>query len=315
LTSSAGPWSALSRNNTQGAANGREIVARDPQRQAAFYRRLCNWEIERELMSVDYVHGYSAKESSRLTDQATTLTELLHAGTRYPPASRVLEAGCGVGAQTVILAGNSPRAAFTSIDISGESLAEAGRQAQQAGIANVTFARADIFDLPFVSAYFDHIFVCFVLEHLRNPAGALKALMRVLKPGGSITVVEGDHGSAYFHPDSDYARRAIECLINLQQQGGGDPLIGRRLYPLLRQAGCRDVRVSPRMVYADGSRPALADGFTRKTFTAMVEGVGEQAAGQGMMDEASWAAGIKDLYRAADDGTFCYTFFKAVGLR
>jgi SAM-dependent methyltransferase len=267
-------------------------------------------------MRIDYVHGYSAKESTRLTDHATTLTELLHADTLYPAGSLVLEAGCGVGAQTVILAGNSPQAAFTSIDISEESLAEAQRQVQEAGFTNVTFQHADILDLSFLSAHFDHVFLCFVLEHLSDPAGALKALMRVLKPGGSITVIEGDHGSAYFHPDSDHAHRAIQCLIGLQQQAGGDSLIGRRLYPLLVQAGYRDVNVSPRMVYTDASRPALVDGFTRKTFTAMVEGVGGQAVGQGLMDEASWAAGIKDLYRTAeDDGTFCYTFFKAVGLR
>ncbi len=267
-------------------------------------------------MTLDYVHGYSAKESTRLTDQATTLTELLHADTVYPAGSLVLEAGCGVGAQTVILAGNSPRAAFTSIDISGRSLAEAQRQVREAGFTNVAFQRADLFGLPYPSACFDHVFLCFVLEHLAVPGEALQALMRVLKPGGSITVIEGDHGSAYFHPDSDHARRAIQCLVDLQRQAGGDSLIGRRLYPLLVRAGYRDVTVSPRMVYADASRPALADGFTRKTFTAMVEGVGEQAVGQGLMDAASWAAGIEDLYRAAeDDGTFCYTFFKAVGSR
>jgi SAM-dependent methyltransferase len=267
-------------------------------------------------VSMDYVHGYSAKESTRLTDQATTLTELLHADTLYPPGSLVLEAGCGVGAQTVILAANSPRAAFVCIDISDKSLADAQRQVQQAGLANVTFRHADIFGLPFGPARFDHVFVCFVLEHLPNPAGALAALMRVLKPGGSLTVIEGDHGSAFFHPDSGHARHAIECLVDLQQQAGGDSLIGRRLYPLLVNAGYRDVRVSPRMVYADASRPALADGFTRKTFTAMVEGAGEQSVGQGLIDAASWAAGIKDLHRAAeDDGTFCYTFFKAVALR
>ena len=46
----------------------------------------------------------------------------------------------------------------------------------------------------------------------------------------------------------------------------------------------------------------------------MVEGVGEQAVAQGLMDEAGWAGGIRDLYRTAEpDGTFCYTFFKAVG--
>jgi ubiquinone/menaquinone biosynthesis C-methylase UbiE len=166
-------------------------------------------------MSIDYVHGYSAEECTRLTDQASTLTELLHADTLYPPGSLVLEAGCGVGAQTVILAGNSPWARFSSIDISKESLAAAQRQVQEAGYTNVTFQHADIFDLPFLPAYFDHVFVCFVLEHLRNPAGALAALMRVLKPGGSITVIEGDHGSAYFHPDSGHARRAIQCLVDL----------------------------------------------------------------------------------------------------
>jgi SAM-dependent methyltransferase len=266
-------------------------------------------------MNVGYVHGYSTSESTRLTDQATTLTELLHADTRYPRGSVVLEAGCGVGAQTAILAGNSPQAAFTSIDISEESLAEARRRIRQAGFANVTFRRANVLELPFGSAHFDHVFVCFVLEHLRDPAGALRALMRVLTPGGSITVIEGDHGSAYFHPDSDHARRAVQCLVDLQRQAGGDPLIGRRLYPLLVQAGCRNVRVSPRMVYADASRPSLVDGFTRKTFT-MVEGVGDRAVGQGLVDQASWAAGIRDLYRTSeDDGTFCYTFFKAVGLR
>jgi hypothetical protein len=52
------------------------------------------------------------------------------------------------------------------------------------------------------------------------------------------------------------------------------------------------------------------------TFTAMVEGVGGQAVAQGLMDEASWAAGIVGLHRAAEaDGTFCYTFFKAEARR
>lgn len=221
-----------------------------------------------------------------------------------------------MGAQTVTLAGNNPRAAFTSVDTSVESLSQAHRRVQQAGLTNATFHHADLFDLPFPPVHFDHVFVCFVLEHLPNPVGALEALNGVLKPGGSITVIEGDHGSAYFHPDSDHARRAIQCLVQLQKQAGGDSLIGRRLYPLLVQAGYLDVHVSPRQVYADPSRPALVDGFTRKTFTAMVDGVREQAIGQGLTDAASWAAGIRDLHRTTDDdGTFCYTFFKAAALK
>lgn len=263
-----------------------------------------------------YVHGYSAREGVRLGDQASALAGLLHAGTRYARGSRVLEAGCGTGAQTVILAGRSPGAQFTSIDVSGRSLAGAVGQVRRAGCQNVRFLQADIFDLPFPPSCFDHVFVCFVLEHLKDPGGALEALMTVLKPGGSLTVIEGDHGSAYFHPTSEHARRAIQCLIDLQQQAGGDALIGRQLYPLLVHAGYRDVQVRPRVAYADGSRPDLADAITLKTFTAMVEGVAEQAVGQGLIDAASWSDGIRDLRRAAGhDGTFCYTFFKAVALR
>lgn len=55
-----------------------------------------------------YVHGYSEREALRLTEQADTLEGLLHSDTIYPPGEKVLEAGCGIGAQTLILAKNNP---------------------------------------------------------------------------------------------------------------------------------------------------------------------------------------------------------------
>jgi SAM-dependent methyltransferase len=261
----------------------------------------------------DYVHGYSGGESTRLVDQASTLTELLHWDTSYPSGSLVLEAGCGVGAQTVTLATRSPGATIVSVDISAESLAAAELRARSAGVGNVVFRRADLYALPFPPETFDHVVVCFVLEHLARPAEALAGVKRVLKSGGTITVIEGDHGSVYFHPESPHARRAIQCLIDLQARAGGNSLIGRSLYPLVVQAGFRDVLVSPRVVYVDASRPDLVDGFTRKTFTAMVEGVGDRAIAGRLIDGDTWKLGIRDLYRTAEaDGTFCYTFFKAV---
>lgn len=263
-------------------------------------------------MSDTYVHGYDPKENLRLQDQASTLVQLLHSDTMYPAGSSVLEAGCGVGAQTVILATNSPKARITSVDISETSVAEAGKAVQVAGIGNVTLRRADIFDLPFAPASFDHVFLCFVLEHLAQPAEALKALKQVLKPGGTMTVIEGDHGSTYFHPDSEYARRAVLCQVALQAKAGGNALIGRALFPLLQEAGFDDVHVSPRMVYVDASKPGLVDGFTRKTFTAMIEGVRKPAIESGLMSGADFDRGVTDLYRTAEaDGVFCYTFFKA----
>jgi hypothetical protein len=70
------------------------------------------------------------------------------------------------------------------------------------------------------------------------------------------------------------------------------------------------------MVYVDASRPDLVDGFTRKTFTAMIEGVREPAIRAGLVEPAAFDAGIRALYRTAEaDGVFCYTFFKGVGVK
>lgn len=268
------------------------------------------------MSGTDYVHGYSRRESDRLSDQAETLTGLLHHDTRYSAGENVLEVGCGTGAQTVILARNSPEANFTSIDISEVSLDEAEKRVQQEGITNVTLETGDIFNLRYGPGSFDHIFVCFVLEHLAEPIRALEHLRRLLREGGTITVIEGDHGSAYFHPESTYAHRAIGCLIDLQREMGGNALIGRELFPLVTSAGFSHVHVSPRMVYVDASRPGLVEGFTKLTFTAMVEGVGDEVLGRGMMSREDWERGICDLYRTCEpDGVFCYTFFKATGLK
>jgi len=265
-------------------------------------------------MKKKYVHGYDLRENLRLQDQATTLIELLHSDTAYASGSNILEAGCGVGAQTLMLARNSPHALITSFDIAETSVVEARKNVTAAGLSNVQIEQADIFNLHYGPDSFDHIFVCFVLEHLANPIIALQLLSRHLKRGGTITVIEGDHGSAYFYPDSEAAHRVIQCQVKLQQKAGGNAMIGRELYPLLLKAGYDNICVSPRMVYVDATRPELVEGFTKKTFTAMIEGIQEPAIKAGMIEQAVFDAGIRDLYRTTQaDGVFCYTFFKAVG--
>ncbi len=271
---------------------------------------------ETQDMSRPYIHGRSKREAERLSDQADTLTRILHHDTRYPHGCRVLEAGCGVGAQTAILSAHSPGATITSVEISPESLRIARWRMRELHIKTVDLVNGDIFTLPFRESAFDHIFVCFVLEHLHNPRSALLKLRSLLKTGGTITIIEGDHGSTFFHPDSPFAQETIRTLITLQAEKGGDACIGRRLYPLMKEAGFSDAAVSERMVYVDAGKPDLVEGFTRKTFIAMVEGVREEALARGLVSQTAWEKGIADLERTTEaDGTFCYTFFKGTGTK
>lgn len=263
-------------------------------------------------MSAAYVHGYTGCESQRLRDQSVILADLLHGDTHYEAGARVLEVGCGVGAQTRIIAQRNPQAHFTCIDISEESLAAAREATHRAGLQNVEFHRSDAYEWNKGGTRYDHAFFCFVLEHVKDPEGLLRHVAQQVRPRGTVIAIEGDHGSTFFHPHSPQAWRTIQCLIDLQASYGGDALIGRRLYPLMSAAGLAQVTVTPRAVYADPSRPEWVEYFTDRTYIAMVEGVRERAIAAGLISATAWEQGIGDL-RKAKQGTFSYTFFKAIG--
>lgn len=81
-------------------------------------------------------------------------------------------------------------------------------------------------------------------------------------------------------------------------------------------AGFKNIDVVPKMIYVDGSKPSLIEGFTKKTFIAMIEGIKEQALSLKLIDENTWEKGITDLYKTAtSSGIFCYTFFKGVAIK
>jgi SAM-dependent methyltransferase len=263
-----------------------------------------------------YVHGYTDREALRLNDQSDTLEDLLHYDSVWSDGSLILEAGCGTGAQTKIIATKNKNSKFISLDISEESIRIASSVIDSLNLKNVSFQTGNIFSLPFPNETFDHILLCFVLEHLNEHHTALNELKRVLKTNGTITIIEGDHGSAYFYPDSEEAKLAINCQVELQKSAGGDANIGRKLFPILNSVGFKNVNVSPRMVYVDDSKPELVEGFTKNTFTAMIEGIREKAIKENLIDERIFDKGISDLQKTtAGNGVFCYTFFKAVGIK
>lgn len=261
-----------------------------------------------------YVHGYTERETQRLYEQAEILEDILHTGTEFPAGAKVLEAGCGVGAQTRLLVKRSPQAIFTCIDISEKSLASAEKLKEQSGFENVTFRQDNITALSFENDTFDHIFVCFVLEHLEDPILALAELKRVLKPDGTLTVIEGDHGSCFWHPETPESVAAWNGLITAQRKQGHDPNIGRRLTPLLVEAGFDLQTCEPAWLYADRLKPALRDGMVNHIIVPMVQSAEQQILAENLVPEDIYKQGIADLSRVdeIEEGTFFYTWFKAV---
>jgi ubiquinone/menaquinone biosynthesis C-methylase UbiE len=265
----------------------------------------------------DYVHGYTSRETQRLQEQSLILEELLHAGTAYPSGSRVLEVGCGVGAQTLILLRRNPGIHLTSIDMSEETLHKARELVEGAGYHRVEFRHEDILEHRLEEDSFDHIFVCFVLEHMEEPLRALVHMMKLLKVGGSITLIEGDHSSGRWTPETEASRAAWNGLVTSQQMLGHDPNIGRRLLDLMTQAGIYRPHVEPREAFADKSVPDLLDGAVNQIIAPMVFSAEKHILENLLLEAQTWKEGLRDLSNVAlsDDGTFFYSWFKGVGRR
>jgi len=266
------------------------------------------------MRSKEYVHGYSDRETQRLLEQSEILEGLLHSGFAYPEQCSLLEAGCGVGAQTALLAESNPLISITSCDISKVSIEKAAHLTAHRGIKNVRFCQADVHDLPFDRETFDCIFVCFVLEHLHDPVRALVHLKTLLKSGGTIVVIEGDHGSCFWYPETRESRLAWHAMIDAQFALDHNPLIGRQLYPLLKQAGFEVKSVEPKWVYTDSKNPVLAGGVLNKIIVPMVVTAERHVLETKKLDSPTWKRGVEDLTRIGSepDGTFFYTWFKGI---
>jgi demethylmenaquinone methyltransferase/2-methoxy-6-polyprenyl-1,4-benzoquinol methylase len=104
--------------------------------------------------------------------------------------ARVLDLCCGTGDLAFAFRKQAPSGAkIIGSDFVPEMLARARRKAVAAGVA-VEFIDADALNLPFASASFDVVSCAFGFRNLANYEAGLKEMLRVLKPGGSATILE-----------------------------------------------------------------------------------------------------------------------------
>ncbi len=262
-----------------------------------------------------YIHGYSKRETQRLREQSQILEPLMHGEISYPKGSIVLEPGCGVGAQTQLLLKHHPGMTLISMDMSYDSVQSASRHVCTTENDHTYFVNGNLLQCPFRAQSFDHIYLNFVLEHLAKPVQALKMFRSLLKPGGSITLNEGDHGSCFWYPETPAAKQTWEAAIKVQQKLGHDPLIGRRLHHLLSQAGFSHITTQPRYVSPDAGTPELLDGVVNSIIVPMTQAARNQAIEMGFIDTKTWKQGINELEQSGNppEGSFFYTWFRGVG--
>jgi SAM-dependent methyltransferase len=106
----------------------------------------------------------------------------------------VLVAGCGSNA-AARYAFNHPKARVTGIDLSSASLAHEAYLKDKHRLDNLTLRQARIEDVASLARDFDFIDASGVLHHLPDPVAGLRALARVLRPEGTISVmVYGQYG-------------------------------------------------------------------------------------------------------------------------
>jgi ubiquinone/menaquinone biosynthesis C-methylase UbiE len=204
-----------------------------------------------------YIHGFSSDEQSRLVRQARMFETTLFSRIDYSEATRLLEVGCGVGAQTEILLRRFPHLDVTGVDRSEAQLAAAERNLADRAwcTSRYTLQQADATDLPFADRTFDAAYLCWVLEHMPSPARVLSELRRVLSPGAVVYITEVLNTSFFLDPYSPHLLRYWMAFNDYQYDTGGDPFIGAKLGNLLLAGGYRDVQTEVKSVHLDNRQP------------------------------------------------------------
>jgi ubiquinone/menaquinone biosynthesis C-methylase UbiE len=118
--------------------------------------------------------------------------------------ANVLEIGCGTGNLTMAAKRATPGAELTGVDPDPRALARARRKAR--GLAGIRFEQTYAQDLPYPDGSFDRVLSSMMLHHLDpDPkAAAVAEAFRVLRPGGSMHVVDivGHHGAVVQEADA-----------------------------------------------------------------------------------------------------------------
>lgn len=193
----------------------------------------------------EYIHGTDPEEQARLS----LLNDLLNVGSlrelHLQGGERILDVGSGLGQLSRAMA-RVAGVRVLGIERSAAQIAEAERQAFHAGEARlVEFRQGDALQFPLSDeewGTFDLAHTRFLLEHLREPLPVVQAMVRAVRPGGRIVLEDDDHDLLRLWPEPSGFAALWQAYQRSYEHLGNDPVIGRRLVALLREAGAEPVR-------------------------------------------------------------------------
>jgi SAM-dependent methyltransferase len=157
---------------------------------------------------------------------------------------RLLDVGCGPGTLTVDLARLVSPGEVVGIDIAEKVVDEAAAHAAASGVGNVVFVAGDFRVAGLEPSSFDVVHAHQVLQHLRDPVGALEAMARLARPGGVVAARDSDYSAMTWSPDDEHLRRWREVYLAVTRHNGADADAGRRLLGWAHAAGLTDVTYS-----------------------------------------------------------------------
>jgi ubiquinone/menaquinone biosynthesis C-methylase UbiE len=260
-------------------------------------------------MAQDYIHGYSREEQRRLIQQAEVLAPNVFAGLDLTGPGRLLEIGCGVGAELATIAARWPRPDLIGLDRSAEHLAAAKDYLLPlARAGRAWLLRGDAYALPFRDGSLDTVITVWMLEHVAGPDRVLAEALRTLAPGGRLVCTEVDNGSFAFDPAVPAIRDWWDAFNRFQLMGGGDPFVGRRLAHLATESGYADIDTKTLPIIASDREPRRRGALLDYLENLLLSGADHMLAA-GIVRQTQVAALRRAFEQVRGDETTSFRYF------